>query len=305
MRDLTLTRARLAGLMRSALTIEERARRAARHQWHCVYASLLRRLRERCGPDLSHLRVLDFGAGYSAPLSLLLCRDVAEVVGLDISPTVREGLLARLRWAPPGQRRAPHAALLEYAAARRLVRHLRHLAGSPLDLSTPRLLRYPGGDLPFPDGSFDCVISNAVLQELPARTLGRYARELARVLRPGGVIDLSWHNFYSLSGNYLSTGENQRHPWGHLLGGKHDPRLNRCTPLEMLLSFAPHFRDLRLLGCDHQHRHQHRTSGEDEGFTLEGEDMLGPELAARLSRYPREWLLTRGFTLQGVRPSGR
>lgn len=304
-----MIRGRLAGLMRSALSIEERARRAAQHQWDCVYASLLRRLRERFGEDLSRLRVLDFGAGYSAPLSLLLCQDVAEVVGLEISPTLKDGLLARLRWAPPGQRRSPHRALLEYAAARRLVRHLGRLAGGTLDLTAPRLLRYPGGDLPFPDGSFDCVISNAVLQELPARALGRYAREMARVLRPGGVIDLCWHNFYSFSGNYLSAEENRRRPWGHLLGGRSDPRLNRCTPLEVLLSFAPHFRDLRLRGHDHRHRHRHRhqhsTSDRDEGFTLEGEDLLGPELAARLSPLPREWLLTRGFTLQGVRPRGR
>ncbi len=46
-----------------------------------------------------------------------------------------------------------------------------------------------GGDalnIPFQDGSFDCVVSNYTLHHVPPERRGECALEMARVLRPGG-----------------------------------------------------------------------------------------------------------------------
>jgi len=47
-------------------------------------------------------------------------------------------------------------------------------------------------EMPFPDGTFDCVLSNLCLHNIPTRE-GRAAacREIARVLKPGGVAIIS------------------------------------------------------------------------------------------------------------------
>ena len=229
-------------------SLERRARGDARHTSEDVYPALRRRLVRRFGPDLSGLRVLDFGAGPAAPLTALLRRDGALALGVDLCTPLAAGLFVALR-ENPGRR---VATMLAYLQERRMVHHLRRLAGVSGD---PPLIRYGGGRLPFEDGSFDCVVSNAVLQELPAAELALYAAELRRVLGPGGVIDLTWHNFFSLSGNYLSRAQNLRRPWGHLLGGAFDPSLNGCSPDDILRAFAPYFDDLRAL-VTHRFAHE-------------------------------------------------
>jgi ubiquinone/menaquinone biosynthesis C-methylase UbiE len=47
-----------------------------------------------------------------------------------------------------------------------------------------------GGGLPFPDASFDRVISSYVLDLIPARRIPLFVREMQRVLRPGGRLVL-------------------------------------------------------------------------------------------------------------------
>lgn len=41
-------------------------------------------------------------------------------------------------------------------------------------------------DIPFPDGSFDYIVSNYALHHVPPESRGECAAEMARVLRPGG-----------------------------------------------------------------------------------------------------------------------
>ena len=159
-----------------------------------------------------------------------------------------------------------------------------------------RVVRYPGDRLPFEAGSFDCIISNAVLQELPL-PLEQFSAEMARVLKPGGLIDLEWHNFYSWSGHYKGELESRRLPWGHLRGGPFHPCLNQVTPTQVEAAFAEQFSETRLLGHD---RHYH-VRGKDPAFEPEGAADLTSDLAAELARYPQEWLLTRGYILQGRR----
>jgi SAM-dependent methyltransferase len=74
--------------------------------------------------------------------------------------------------------------------------------------------------LPFADGSFDGVISSNVLEHT-ADTWGSI-RELIRVVRPGGVVFLSWTNWYSPLGG---------HEWSpfHYLGPDRGVRAYRAV----------------------------------------------------------------------------
>lgn len=288
---------RLLAFARQAVQVEARAHRRAEHDYEHVYRSLRERLVETFGVHLARARILDFGCGFTYPMLVLLSREVGEVVGVDVGPAYRDGFRPAFRagggWRKPG---GAAAAALEYVQAARYYGHLRRRARVPVHHRDYRVVRYPGDRLPFMDGTFDGIISNAVLQELPL-PLERFAAEMARVLKPGGVVDLSWHNFYSLTGHYRGEAEARRQPWGHLLGGRAHPDLNRATPDQVVAAFSEHFVDLRCTGQDRRCR----LRGRHPDFQPEGEELLTPELAARLGDYPREWLLTRGYVLQARR----
>jgi SAM-dependent methyltransferase len=101
-----------------------------------------------CLGDVAGQRVLDYGCGH-AMASVVLARRGAQVTAFDLSA----GYLAEAR-----QRAMANAVSID-------------------------LIQANGERLPFADGSFDRVWGNAVLHHLD---LGRAARELWRVLRPGG-----------------------------------------------------------------------------------------------------------------------
>jgi 2-polyprenyl-3-methyl-5-hydroxy-6-metoxy-1,4-benzoquinol methylase len=103
---------------------------------------------DRLGP-LAGLRVLDFGCGHGMA-GVVMTRRGACVTGFDLS-----------------------AGYLVEASRRALAN------GVSLDL-----VQADGERLPFADGSFDRVWGNAILHHLD---LHRAARELHRVLRPGGM----------------------------------------------------------------------------------------------------------------------
>jgi arsenite methyltransferase len=62
------------------------------------------------------------------------------------------------------------------------------------------LLGIPAQEMPFPDGSFDVILSNLCLHNIYDReTRGRALEQIVRVLKPGGVAILS---DYKLTGEY-------------------------------------------------------------------------------------------------------
>ncbi|MFN3652385.1 MAG: class I SAM-dependent methyltransferase [Armatimonadota bacterium] len=287
---------RLARQLKRVTDLSSHARDDAAHDYQVVFQPLLRRLAALPGLSLSRSRLLDFGCGFTYTMSLLFQPHVREVVALDVAPTCRDHWWSALTgggWRHPG-----HVAVA--AADRSRVgayyRHLETLTRQRLRHEEVDVRRYPGDRIPFPDGHFDCLISNAVLQELPL-PLETFAAEMARVVRPGGWVDLEWHSFYSLHGHYLGAAESRSNPWGHLRGGPAHPALNRVRPEQVEQAFASRFDEIRVL----RHDRRHRIAGLDPDFAPEGLELLTPELREELASYPEELLVTRGYILQARR----
>jgi SAM-dependent methyltransferase len=139
-----------------------------------------------------HGRVLDAGCG-GGGMPLSFAEEADEVVAIDLVP----------RYADAGVRLARE-------------RGLRNL----------RFLQADGTALPFPDRTFDVVLSHAVIEHVADAP--RYLRECARVLRPGGQMYLSTAPYLSFAGAHL-------------------PRLRIPVPLHLLLGRRAAFGIFRLL----------------------------------------------------------
>ena len=105
--------------------------------------------------SVSDVRALDFGCGTGA-LDGLLLPHVGSVTGIDVS-----------------------SGLLEVAAQQNPDAHYQ---------------QYDGGAIPFPDASFDLAFASCVFHHIDPGDRAAAAAELARVLRPGGVLAVYEHN---------------------------------------------------------------------------------------------------------------
>lgn len=126
-------------------------------RWTMPEATFKRRLIQQAQIKNSH-RVLDLGCG-TATLTLLIkaaCPG-AEVVGLDGDPRILD--IARAKIARVG-----------------------------LDIALDSGMAF---ELPYPDGSFDRVLSSLLFHHLTQENKGRTAREVFRVLRSGGELHVA------------------------------------------------------------------------------------------------------------------
>ncbi len=146
---------------------------------------------ERAGVSVRG-RVLDAGCG-GGGMPLSLAEEAGFVVGIDPADRFRDAgvTLARERVVP-------------------------HLAFALAD----------GMALPFPDASFDLVLSHAVIEHVADAPL--YLRECARVLAPGGHVYLSTAPYLSFAGAHL-------------------PRLKVQVPLHLIAGRKAAFATFRFL----------------------------------------------------------
>ena len=142
-------------------------------------------------------RLLDFGCGAGEIVALALAAGF-DAYGVDTYDTNPQkcGLVCARGW------RGGRARNQSLIPARHRSDSVNELAGwyeamwqqyaGPARVLNERLLGDrilrvpPGAALPFPDASFDAVVSNQVFEHIP--DLGPVAAELARVLAPGGLL---------------------------------------------------------------------------------------------------------------------
>jgi len=245
------------------------------------------RMHESIWSDLSQefgspegCRILDVGCGYDYSQSLLFHSRGVAVSGVDIDlHRDRRSWLTPHSWVARLRRR------LYYTELRSIVPFPLSFAG--LDVRELDIKK-----LPFPAGTFDAAISNAVfehLMDVPAAL-----DEIHRVLKPGGLLRLGIHLFTSLS-------------------GPHNPRLQQNPVVDWPADLAPwyHLRGLPPAIPAHLNRRREADYLDAIGSRfeigrcerkLEGEHLLPPALEAELKDYSRPELLTRGLLIYARKP---
>ena len=269
------------------------------HDYENVYLKTRERLLTLMdGQSPSEWRILDVGCGYAYPNVALFAGAGCAVSGVDTDTVFyRDGRFEtfRSRLREKGILRALYWAGPRYGGYTRYYAVLGALARRTVDHPRLALRHYGGMRLPFPDGTFDAVLSNAVLEHVD--NLHVLVAETSRVLRIGGVVDMLWHNFYSPSGGHRAADEVTRSPWGHVTGESvASCFLNRKRPEEIRAAFSEYLEVLRVVGVDGNHVLQ-----DEPGYTPEGIDQLGQAPRDLLARYQNDLLTTRAFLIQAVK----
>ncbi len=272
----------------------------ARHDYEHVFLKGLRDLQVLSPRPLSQSRILILGCGYTYPEVILYSAQAAFVAGLDVlGAFYRDGVIATFRDIRRREGNPLQAAFKALVYRYKFARYysiLEELSGVPVEHERYVLLRYDGYTMPFPDASFDVVMSNAVLEHV--EDMPRLVQELARVTRPGGISYHLWHNYYSLSGGHVAPEVYTAHPWGHLRGIYTQEGLNRLRPEEVVEAFTRAFRVEALYHVDAKHSKREK----DANYEPEGAHLLTPELRRELAEYDEDVLLTRAFLLVARRP---
>jgi SAM-dependent methyltransferase len=145
------------------------------HWWYrSLHRLVLARIDERAKRLPPRPRILDAGCGTGGMAKELASR--GEVVGMDLSPIAAEYWVPGARCQVPGEKDLSSPGTW-------------HLA--PGTASEASFLRGSVSALPFRDTVFDVVISLDVLYHRAVADDVAAARELARVLRPGGLLLLN------------------------------------------------------------------------------------------------------------------
>ena len=275
----------------------------ARHDYLDVFCGLVADMSNYGIGAPRGLSVLDLGCGQRLASSLLLSAHGAVVTAVDQEYVLRSlgprEVVALARRSSP--RRTVKTLVRKIVFDKTYYDELTRLSGERLDTHRVPVFQTDACAMPFADGSFDLVVSNAVFEHI--RDVPAAVSEVARVLRPGGFCHVNIHNFYSLSGGHDlrwafpdSSPPNDAVPWGHLMGRDWRPAtfLNRLRPSEFDAEFSAHFELLLASPADASHRHAPAQK--------EGEVFLSGAALELLSTYSREELLYRSHLIIGRKP---
>ncbi|MBA3710269.1 MAG: methyltransferase domain-containing protein [Planctomycetes bacterium] len=274
------------------------SRRAMADHYVNEAARFVERARARL-PNFPAVRILEIGCGQTCAWALVMSTLVDVVIAIDSEPGGPRRSLRHWR-----RSLAIHGGL---ATAKRMLRHAtsdrgfyRRLALSAQERFGTRLSgradvrEMDASALALADHSIDTIYSEAVFEHI-ADVAGA-AREMARVLRPGGFAELVIHLYPSLSGGHHpdwqapDTAPSRRvPPWDHLLDRRF-PVADFCNgwrESDYLAAFTPLF----------------VVAANDALF--EGEGRLDEDILRRLPGYSRQDLLKRAIRLiLTPRPAG-
>jgi SAM-dependent methyltransferase len=274
-----------------------RSAKFAEHDYRQVYMATRERLEKALGRPATGLRILDVGCGQRAPATLLFQLAGNQVTGIDPEVvTTGPGLKSFMKIARAnGVERALKTNVRQMLFDPVYDRRLSELTGKRISRRGLDIRRLSAIQLPFPDFTFDAVISNAVFEHLP--DVRGAVDEVTRVLKRGGVCHIGIHLFPSLSGGHHMAWAFPDEsvpaaipPWDHLRGNRFPAHvyLNQLKESDYRAQFEAEFRRLELL----------------DWITTwtEGERLLTPGIQAELAdRYTREDLLKREIVVIGRR----
>ncbi len=274
---------------------QQGAREFARDDFR-IYQEDRQRLASYLNRPISGMHMLDIGCGQHYPETLLYHNDGNQITGIDLDVV---GVGPSLR---------KYAAIVRKNGAKRALKSLvRELVFDPayfaeIQAQYGRNLSYQGIDLrsadatalPFGDGAFDLVVSTNAFEHIA--DLDAAAREVSRVLKPGGLAHIDFHLYTSLSGGHhlewtWPEREQERAvpPWDHLRQNANavDYYLNKQRMSDYRAAFERHMRIVDWL----------------PGHS-EGRQYLTPQIRSELSAYSDDELLTRNAIIVSRRREG-
>jgi SAM-dependent methyltransferase len=261
----------------------------ATHDFRNVYEAARRRVEPLLDRPLAGARLLDIGCGQRCPATLLFTHAGCRVTGIDtelVTTGPGPGAFARL-WRAGGLERAVKTLFRQLVFDPAYYRALEGHAGAPLARRGLDVRQLSITErMPFEDGTFDVVVSNAVFEHIP--DVPAAVRELTRLLAPDGVCHIAIHLYPSLSGGHQmrwafpeTEPPDDIPPWDHLRERRFPPHvyLNELVFADYRAAFAGE-PGLEILDW--------------QVVVTEGERFLTPAIEAELAdRYSRDDLLTR------------
>ncbi|MFH0830899.1 MAG: class I SAM-dependent methyltransferase [Parcubacteria group bacterium] len=263
-----------------------RNRWLAERDYRAVFGDAVATAQKYLGKPINRLRVLEVGHGQHASVTLLFHSSGAGATGIDMDYG-RFGFSPQKYWRIyrlNGFERALKTLARNILFDPAYYRTLRNCFGQPLKTCDVDLRRMDAAHQDFADNTFDYVFSFAVFEHI-ADVKGAL-REVARVLKPDGVANISIDLYPSLAGGhnlewaFPNDRASRRVPaWDHLRTNQYLTHvyLNKLHERDYLDLIK---RDFDILEVTH---------------ILEGEQYLTSELERELTAkgYARQELITR------------
>ncbi len=259
-------------------------REFALHDYHNVFSEAKKVLEEYVTKKIQNTRILEIGCGQRFATTLLFHLLGAHVTGIDTD------------FVDPNFSFKRFPTVLKTNGIERFVKTLfRHILfdrayydtlekefGHPLKMDNVDIRVMNACSLEFSDSHFDYVFSNAVFEHI--NDIDKACKEIARVLKPGGIANIIVHLYPSLSGGHNLEWHNPDEepsktipPWDHLRQNLFPTHvyLNRLREKDYLAVFNKYFSIINI-----------ESKYEGEKFLIEG-------ILKELSDFSREELLKR------------